>query len=778
VKQKFILIFSIVFITVINALIVPQAYRYASNYQLNVLPIEDKLMMPVVYCPDFIYKRIISIGGSAASGFDDIVSRICQRPSSMIIETERGLDFVPVNTLFNQSVFFFFLFILICSDILFIWGIVVNRMFSAHNSAKFFGNYTFATGLLLSGFLLYLLYQKTALPAAIGSTMLTWLILRAAFFQLGKGFIAKSLKYGYVSLFIVFAIIEFAISSEMVLFLSFCLPFVSSLLLIVSIVKRVAGDRMISGAVIFLFVFSSLISSVLPLVMIALSVFVYISVPVIVFVFLSLFFPFVMANNVLNENMYMFFSVRKRYFFWVGMDLLMAFTGSFSLFAIWKHGHEINQILAGLCAAFLLIIVLLEIRRFLYRKLQSERPVYKGFFADSLRKISEISASPGNFREKLERIKIIAGEVTGARYFKIELFELSIINQIPDLEGIVQYSRGSSAEMYLMKYPSLMYRHSIFTGWIFDLLSINDPAVELVIPMKSGAFCIGVMYAGQKEKNISFADDEMLFFNSLSSVISQMVENEILFNEYIVKREYDREIDIASYIQMRLMPKYHPFEKAINAYLYSRPLLKVTGDYYDFIQIDEDRILVSIGDVAGHGLSAASILATAGNMIHALVEDGRDIRFVMNELNHFFSVRYRGTELMTLVIMIFDQKNHNVQYCNAGHCLPIVFRKEKIVYNVFDVRSPILGADRTVQYSISIAETDVDDEIILYTDGLIEIQVDRQGNNSGDEILVDTIMHSKEMNIEKKIEAFSERVSGFPKTSIHDDITLIGIKVR
>lgn len=777
-KQRILFLVVILFIGAANVLVVPRAYRYASNYPLDILPIENRLMIPVDYDREINFRKIDSIGGSDAAGFDDIVNHICLRPSPMLVETENGIILIPPSEVFNRSVFFFFLFILICSDILFIWGLVVNRIFSTHNSAKFFGHYTFATGLLLLGFLLYLLYQKTALPAAAGSTMLTWMIFRAALYQFGKSSYAKKIKYGYILLAVIFVLIEFTVSSEFVLFLSFCLPLLAALMIIASVIRRVSGDRMISGAVVFLFVLACLVSSVLPLVMIALSVYIYIPVPVILFIFLSLFFPFIMANNILSENLYMFFSVRKRYFVWVGMDLLMAVAGAFSLLAVWKQSYGFNQIFAGLWAAFVIVILLLEMRRFVYRKFQTDRPVYKGFFADSLRKISEISASPGNFREKLEKIKNIAGEATGARYFRIELFELSIINQIPDLEGIVQYSRGSAAEMYLMKYPSLLYRHSVFTGWIFDLLSIHDPAIELVIPMKSDEFCIGVMYAGQKEKNVPFADDEMLFFSSLSSVISQMTENEILFNEYIVKREYDREIDIASYIQMRLIPKYHPFGKAISAYLYSRPLLKVTGDYYDFIQIDEDRILVAIGDVAGHGLSAASILATAGNMIHALVGDGRDIRFIMNELNHFFAVRYRGTELMTLVLMIFDRRNHTVHYCNAGHCLPIVFRDAKIIENAFSTRSPILGADRAISYEISVLETQTDDEIILYTDGLIEIQVDRQGNNTGDEILADTIMQSKEKSIEKKIEAFSERISKFPKISIHDDITLVGIKVH
>jgi sigma-B regulation protein RsbU (phosphoserine phosphatase) len=778
VSRRIILILTIVFVAAVNALVVPRAYRYASNYSLDVLPVGNRLLIPVVYDCDRSLKRLVSIGGADASDFDDIVNRICRYPSPLVVETGDGLMLMPPAAGFNHGVFFFFIFIMICADILFFWGFTVSRIFRLHSSAKFFGNYTFASGVMLSGFVLYLLYQKTALPAAAGSTMLTLMILRAAFLQFGKAMPAKRIKFAYVPLFAVLCAAEYALGSKPLLLISFCLPLVSAILILVSVVRRVWRDRMIPWRNSLLFIFATLVSSVFPLVMIAVSMTRFIPVPVTLFVFLSLLFPFVMANNVLSENLYMFFSVRKRYFIWVAMDISIAIAGSISLYAIWKHSRELDQVLAGSVFAIVIVFALLSVRRFVYRKVQSGRPVYKGFFADASRKISEISASPGNFRAKLERIKTLTEEATGARYFRIELFELSIINQIPDLEGIVLYSRGSAAENHLMKYPSLIYRHSVFTGWIFDFLGIDDPAVELIVPMKSDGFCIGAMYAGQKERNLPFADDEMLFFSSLSSMLSQMVENETLFNEYIVKREYDREIDIASYIQMRLMPKYHPFGKAVSAYLYSRPLLKVTGDYYDFLEIGDDRILVAIGDVAGHGLSAASILATAGNMIHALVEDGKDIGFVMNELNHFFSVRYRGTELMTLVLMMFDRRNRTVEYCNAGHCLPIVFRNGKIVSGVLGERSPILGADRTFSYKISSSETETGDEIILYTDGLIEIQIDRQGNNTGDEILADTVMQAKDMDVEKKIEAFSALVSGFPKSAIHDDITLVGIKVH
>ena len=98
----------------------------------------------------------------------------------------------------------------------------------------------------------------------------------------------------------------------------------------------------------------------------------------------------------------------------------------------------------------------------------------------------------------------------------------------------------------------------------------------------------------------------------------QLIENDKLFSNYIIKRRYEKELDITSYIQMRLFPKTVPEARGLSISYYNQPYIKVTGDYYDFIEIDENRTAIVIGDVSGHGLPAAMVLSMTSSIICAL----------------------------------------------------------------------------------------------------------------------------------------------------------------
>jgi sigma-B regulation protein RsbU (phosphoserine phosphatase) len=166
-----------------------------------------------------------------------------------------------------------------------------------------------------------------------------------------------------------------------------------------------------------------------------------------------------------------------------------------------------------------------------------------------------------------------------------------------------------------------------------------------------------------------------------------------------------------------------------------------------------------------------------GNILHALVREGKSENELMNELNHFFSVRYRGSELMTLFLIVFDNSDHSVTYINAGHCAPYIYRNGVCVDNVLSIKSPILGASRLIEYESTRVIMKKGDEIILYTDGIVEIQGDRYGNNVGDRILLDALKESSTLDIDQKISTFAGQIEKFPRHAIHDDITVIGVKV-
>ena len=132
---------------------------------------------------------------------------------------------------------------------------------------------------------------------------------------------------------------------------------------------------------------------------------------------------------------------------------------------------------------------------------------------------------------------------------------------------------------------------------------------------------------------------------------------------------------------------------------------------------------------------------------------------------------------MTLFLIVYDNMDNSVTYINAGHCAPYIYRNGSFMENLLTEKSPILGASRNIEYISSRMVMKKGDEIILYTDGIIEIEGDKFGNNVGDRILLEALSECCSLDIDQKISVFSGKIEKFPRHSIHDDITVIGIKV-
>ncbi|HNX58431.1 MAG TPA: PP2C family protein-serine/threonine phosphatase [Spirochaetota bacterium] len=750
------------------------------SYPFDRVLLEGRLHFTVslTRSSDDYSASVITEFGNKYIEMSSFIDRVCDGNTPSIYYYAKGKTVIRnIVKKLNIDVFAFFLFFILCGFIHAVWSIVIRIQFGSQILGRLLSNYSFLMSMVLFSFCWYLLNPRMYICVVMTSLMAAGVMITASIYLFGKKFPRLMLVSGAILISSAVAVTGLFVEHELILFSVFGVNVASFAVCIVAAVVRMIRNRNISKRIVVLLIMGMTISMAMPFMVLSYSLIHDTSIPVSYYMVFSLLMPLVMSNNFESDNLRYVLSVRKRYFLRLFLDIIAAFCTVIVFQVIVTKA--VNGIPGEYYHYVLIpgIIILLLIRKKMFDLIRDENPVYRNIFADAVRRVSEISASPIEFNEKVNKTYEVIKEVTGVRFAHIELFEMSIANKIAGLEEIISYSKGTPVEKHFNRNTTLLNRNDFFSSSMFEILQIANQNIEIIVPIRSKQFTIGVLHAGDKENGQPLADDEVTFLNSLSVVFYQMIENEMLFKEYMLKREYEREIDIASYIQMRLFPKRLPIGKGIHIAHYSRPFLKVTGDYYDFIDIDDKRTLVAIGDVAGHGLSAATILAVVGNIIHAMVREGRDEKEIMNELNHFFSVRYRGTELMTLFLIVYDNTDNSVTYINAGHCEPYIYRNGGFMENVLSEKSPILGASRNIEYTSSRIIMKKGDEIILYTDGIIEIEGDKFGNNVGDRILLEALSECCSLDIDQKISAFAGKIEKFPRHAIHDDITVIGIKV-
>jgi serine phosphatase RsbU (regulator of sigma subunit)/DNA-binding NarL/FixJ family response regulator len=184
------------------------------------------------------------------------------------------------------------------------------------------------------------------------------------------------------------------------------------------------------------------------------------------------------------------------------------------------------------------------------------------------------------------------------------------------------------------------------------------------------------------------------------------------------QRSYDEEHRIAVTLQRSLLPQSMPDVPGIDSavrYVPASRQAEVGGDFYELTVID-NRLLMAIGDVAGHSLHAATVMAEVRHAVRAYAVDGHSPGAVLERVNRLLGLLLPG-EAATMCLLTLDPLTGRVRLANAGHLPPVVVTDGQA--RLIQHRGPLLGvrADRPADLEFTLPPGAT---LVLYTDGLIE----------------------------------------------------------
>ncbi|MFW5781830.1 MAG: PP2C family protein-serine/threonine phosphatase, partial [Candidatus Muiribacteriaceae bacterium] len=195
--------------------------------------------------------------------------------------------------------------------------------------------------------------------------------------------------------------------------------------------------------------------------------------------------------------------------------------------------------------------------------------------------------------------------------------------------------------------------------------------------------------------------------------------------QLIEKEKITHELNIARDIQMNLMPTGKFEDPRIDVDFRCIPAMEVGGDYVDFININEDKKAVVMGDVSGKGVPAALLMVMLRTLIRSFA--GRELSpaALMEKVNNLLVEDIDPKVFATLFYGIVDLKKKTCRYCNAGHNYPVLLRKSKIIEEL-NTNDVVLGFFSNYVFHEDTVRLTGDDLLCLYTDGVIEAQ-DNEG---------------------------------------------------
>ncbi len=239
-----------------------------------------------------------------------------------------------------------------------------------------------------------------------------------------------------------------------------------------------------------------------------------------------------------------------------------------------------------------------------------------------------------------------------------------------------------------------------------------------------------------------------------------------------------RDLELANEIQLRLLPNDPPRVKDYQLFDYYRPADQVGGDYFDYIQLSQNQIAIMVGDVVGHGIAAALLMAKLSAEARFALAQNQTAAKSMNQLNRAIS-NLQLDRFITILLALLDTESHELAIVNAGHMPPIVRRADGTTTALSIEKSGVpVGVMEDTQYEEFSIALDPGDMVAIYTDGINETQnVDGElfGNSQVIEHMQQKSWESSEDFGESLIKRVSQHMVG---TKQLDDICLVCVSRR
>ena len=238
------------------------------------------------------------------------------------------------------------------------------------------------------------------------------------------------------------------------------------------------------------------------------------------------------------------------------------------------------------------------------------------------------------------------------------------------------------------------------------------------------------------------------------------------------ERRTAQELEIAKQFQSRLFPQALPSLRTLDYAGTCLQARSVGGDYYDFLDLGQERLGLVVADVAGKGMAAALLMANLQANLRsqcaiALEQPERLLRSV----NDLFYANTVESVYATLFFAEYDDRAGHLRYANCGHLPAVVLRADNSATKLHSTAT-VLGLFPIWDCAIGECQLYPGDTFALYTDGITESCKD-DGEEFGEERLVDALRRHRKLTPQARMEAIIDEIRCFCPREQQDDITLI-----
>ncbi|MDP9160425.1 MAG: SpoIIE family protein phosphatase [Acidobacteriota bacterium] len=287
-------------------------------------------------------------------------------------------------------------------------------------------------------------------------------------------------------------------------------------------------------------------------------------------------------------------------------------------------------------------------------------------------------------------------------------------------------------------------------------------------------------------------------FNSMTTSLQKLVE------EQKEKQRLENEISIAQEVQAQLFPRHIAQLSTLEVHGFCRPARTVSGDYYDFLKLNSERLILAVGDISGKGISAALLMATIHSAVRAYslenipvlseslavgagpsssVLSYSELRGaevypgkLLSLLNHQLFESTPMEKYATLFLALYNERERTLTYSNGGHLPPIILGRDGSIRRL-DRGGTVVGLFDQVHYEERSVPLGRGDLFLAYSDGVTEPENDF--GEFGEERLIELVQQNQDLPLQRITEIVTAAVEDWIGANEQpDDITLVLARAR
>ncbi|MBK5255915.1 MAG: PP2C family protein-serine/threonine phosphatase [Vicinamibacteria bacterium] len=273
-----------------------------------------------------------------------------------------------------------------------------------------------------------------------------------------------------------------------------------------------------------------------------------------------------------------------------------------------------------------------------------------------------------------------------------------------------------------------------------------------------------------------FGQDDIDFLHDISVPAAIALDNARLHQESLVRQRLEKDLQLARTIQRSLLPEQPPQVNGFEIAVRYEASQQVGGDYYDFIRLSTDTLMVVVADVEGKGTASAMVMSNVQATLHTLARHVHSLEGILFNLNERVIESTRSGKYMTMFLGLIDVPRRGLHYINAGHVAPLLVSESGVT--PLKEGSSVVGLLPGARYRRGHVKLAPGDIVVACTDGITEAAGSSEEEYGG-ERLGREVWTRRAQSASSIVDEIFTEIQEYSRNATHpDDKILMALKVQ